>query len=213
MCKERKRGGAVVEFALLSPFLIGLIVGTMTIGIQLVKELELTQVARDTGSMYSRGVDFTISANQQVVARMGQELGWPDSGLTSSSSGVVYVSRIEYIDGNCNGITPPNGKTCNTNSWVFVNSSSFGNTTLRTSNFGAPPPCTPGCYASPYNGDLNLTDSLYNSQAVVQNFHYLGTPVSGNAGFQPGQIANLVEVAGTIGPWNGGKTGYAFAMF
>lgn len=213
MNKQQIRGGAVIEFALLSPFLVGLIVGTMEIGIQLVKELELTQVARDTGSMYSRGVDFTQSANQQIVARMGQELGWPDSGLTSSSSGVIYVSRIEYIDGTCNGITPPTGKTCNTNSWVFVNSIAFGNTSLRSSNYGAPPACTPGCYATPYNGDLNLTDSLYNSQAVVKNFSYLGTPVSGATGFQPGQVANLIEASGNIGPWNGGKLGYAFAMF
>jgi hypothetical protein len=211
--KQRQRGGAAIEFALIAPFLVSMIVGTLTLGVRLVKELELTQVARDAGSMYSRGVDFTLAGNQEIIARMGQELGWPSTGLTSASPGVLYLSRIEYIDNTCNGITPPSGKTCNKGQWVFVNSIVLGNTSLHASNFGAPPGCTPGCYASPYNGDLNLTDSLYNSQAVVSNFTYLGTPVAGTTGFQPGQVANLVETAGVTGPWNGGTVGYAFSMF
>jgi len=211
MRNRRNRGGAIIEFALVAPFLISLIVGTLVYGTELVKELELQQVARDTASMCARGTNFKSAANQTLVARLGQELGWPDSGLLSTSPGVVYVSTIEYLDSTCNGVIP----VCkNAGKWVFVRSVAFGNTTLHHSNFGAPAACVPGCYESSLtDGSLNANDTLNNSQAVVTNFTYLGTPSSSVAGFQPGQLAYLVEVAATVGPWNGGTVSYAFSVF
>jgi hypothetical protein len=102
----------------------------------------------------------------------------------------------------------------NAGKWVFVRSVAFGNTTLRSSNFGAPAACTPSCYDSKQtDGSLNSNDTLNNSQAVVTNFTYLGTPDSKTAGFQPGQYAFLVEAAAQTGPWNGGRVSYAFSLF
>ena len=212
MRKRTDRGGATVEFALLSPFLGSLIIGTLIYGSQLVKELELQQVARDTASMSARGTNFNSAANQSIVSRLGQELGWPNSGgLLSTSTGVVYVSTIEYLDSTCNGVTP----VCkNAGHWVFLRSVAFGNTTMRKSNFGAPPACLPSCLDSNQtDGSLNLTDSQNNPLAVVSSFTYLGTPDKTVNGFQPGQPAYLVEAAGKTGPWNGGSISYAFSLF
>jgi hypothetical protein len=211
MRKPKNHGGAVIEFALVSPFLVSLIIGTLVYGTQLVKELELQQVVRDTASMAARGTNFNSAANQAIVARLGQELNWPNSGgLLSTSPGVVYVSTIKYIDSTCNGVT--SGCT-NAGYWVFLRSVSFGNTNLRSSNFGAPPSCLPGCYDTDQNdGSLNATDVLTNPQARVQNFTYLGTPSTSTSGFQPGQPAFLVEAAAVTGPWTGAVT-YAFALF
>lgn len=212
MRKRANHGGAIIEFALIAPFLTSLIIGTMMYGTQLVKELELQQIARDTGSMAARGTNFNNTANQAIVSRLGQELGWPNNGLlTSTSPGVVYVSTIKYLDAMCNtGGTP----CANHDNWVFVRSVAFGNTGMRRSNFGAPPACVPGCYDSTQNdGSINPNDILTNTGDVVQNFTYLGTPNSNNTGFQPGQPAFLVEVAGNTGPWNGGVATYAFSLF
>jgi TadE-like protein len=211
MRKRTTRGSSAIEFALVLPFLASLIIGTLEYGVQLVKELELQQVARDTASMTARGANMQLAGTQTIVARLGQELNWPDTGLLSTSPGVVYVSTIEYLDGTCNGIS---GGCKNQGQWVFLRSTVFGNTSLHSSNFGAPAACLPGCLDTNQNdGSLNFTDSLNNPGAVVSNFNYLGTPSSQATGFQPGQPAFLIEVAATTGPWNGGTTGYAFSLF
>jgi hypothetical protein len=212
MRKKNTHGGAIVEFALLCPFLGSLIIGTMVYGTQLVKELELQQVVRDTASMTARGTNFNDSANQMIVSRLGRELNWPDTGgLTSTSSGVVYVSTIEYLDSTCNGVTP----VCkNAGYWVFLRSVAFGNTNLHSSNFGAPAACAPSCYDTKQNdGSLYSNDTLNNTQARLSNFTHLGTPDTKVDGFQPGQPAYLVEAAGVTGPWNGGSVSYAFSLF
>jgi hypothetical protein len=217
MRKKRNHGGAVIEFFLLLPFLSSLILGTLFYGSQLVKELQLQQVARDTASMAARGTTFiqgtthTDTGAQALVSRLGTGLNWPSTGgLLATSPGVVYVSTIMYLDAGCNTGNPCNNK----NQWVFVNSVSFGNTGLRHSNFGAPAACIPGCWDTNRNdGSLNTTDMLTNSNARVSSFTYLGTPATGTAGFQPGQYAYLIEAAATTSPFNGGTVGYAFALF
>ncbi len=205
-------GGAIIEFALLSPFLAGLIVGTLIYGTQLVKVLELQQVARDTASMTARGTNFNDAANQAIVSRLGQELGWPNSGgLTTTSPGVVYVSTIEYLDATCNGVIP---KCKNAGYWVFERSVAFGNKNLRGSNFGAPAACLPGCLDTNQTDGSLLSDSTLNDAgARVKNFTALGTPDTTVDGFQPGQPAYLVEAAGITGPWHGGSVSYAFSLF
>jgi Flp pilus assembly protein TadG len=212
MRKRSNQGGAVIEFFLLFPFLASLIIGTLMYGTQLVKQLELQQVARDAASMSAHGTDMKDTLTQQIVSRLGQELGWPNTGgLLSTSPGVVYVSTIEYLDSTCNGAVP----ICsNKGNWVYLKSVVYGNTSLRRSNYGAPAACIPGCYdPGQTDGSLKPNDTLNNSQAIVTGFTYLGTPVTGTAGFQPGQPAYLVEAAGVTGPWNGGSVSYAFSLF
>lgn len=213
MRKKTQRGQALIEFAFVAPFLVSLIVGTMMYGTELVRELELQQIARDTASMLARGTDFSLSGNQLVVARLGQSLGWPSTGLPSSSGvGVVYVSTIEYLDNTCNG-NP--GGCKNAGNWVFVASLYFGDKSFRTSNFGAPAKCLTGCLDTSNTGFGNIdpTQSLTNPDAVVTGFTLLGTPSTGTAGFQPGQKAYLVEAAATIGFWGSGEAGYAYSLF
>ncbi|MGO9262311.1 MAG: TadE/TadG family type IV pilus assembly protein [Bryobacteraceae bacterium] len=70
MRERRNHGGATIEFALVCPFLVSLIIGTMMYGTELVKELEVQQIARDTASMTARGTNFNTTANQTLVARL-----------------------------------------------------------------------------------------------------------------------------------------------
>jgi len=202
------------------PFLASLFIGSSILGIRLVKDLVVTQVARDAASMYARGTDFSSASpvNQALLSRLGAMLGWPqNAALGSTDGGVIYLSQIMYIDNTCNGnaATDSKGRACNENSWVFVNTIVLGNTNVHSSNFGAPPSCISACYdsvitgTSPNYGNINLNEAYYNSGDVVQNFTYLGTPSSSTAGFQPGQIANLVEVGAYVGQ----TVDYAFALF
>jgi hypothetical protein len=216
--RKREAGSSFIEMAFILPFLASLFIGVSLLGVRLIKELALTQVARDGASMYARAVDFSISSNQVLLTRLGTLLGWPQTtALGSTDTGVIYLSRIMYVDSTCNGLaaTDSKGRACNKGSWVFLNTIIFGNTGIHSSNFGAPPGCLPSCYDSVVNsepvnnGDINVTEAYYNSGDKVSNFTYLGTPASGTAGFQPGQVANLVEVAAHIGK----NTNYAFALF
>src|SRR5471030_489946 len=53
-----RRGVAVMEFTLSLLFLIPLLLGVLIFGFKLIRSLEMTQVTRDLGAMYLRGVDF-----------------------------------------------------------------------------------------------------------------------------------------------------------
>jgi hypothetical protein len=221
---KSEAGNTFVELAFLVPILVSLYVGVFQVGIRLAKELALAQVTRDAASMYARGVDFSTvtPSNQALLSRLGTLLQWPQtSALKATDPGVVYFSRIMFIDSTCNGLASSDskGRACNKNSWVFLNTVVVGNTGLHGSNFGAPPACahsgSGSCYesvisgSSANNGDINVTEAYYNPQDKVTNFTYLGTPATGTSGFQPGQPANLVEAAAgsTLG------TNYFFALF
>ncbi len=208
MRTKRTHGGAAIEFAFMAPFMVSLIIGTMTYGTELIKEMELQQIARDTASMTARGVNFNAAANQAIVARLGQELNWPVTGLVATSPGVVYVSTIEYLDATCNGRSP----VCtNAGYWVYLNSVAFGNTNFRKSNIGAPASCLTGCLdTSQDNGALTSDATLNNTGARVMTFSLL-SPSTGTAGFQPGQPTFLIEAAANISFW--GTPGYAYALF
>jgi hypothetical protein len=171
--------------------------------------------------MASRGTDFTLTSNQTIVSRLGQELGWPAAGWAADTPGVVYVSTIKYLDGTCNGYT---GACANHGYWVFVASVAFGNTSngyaFRKSNYGAPAACLPGCLDTNQSaGALNSTDVVNNTAARVSNFNLFPvTPATGTPGFQPGQVAYLVEAAARTGNWGvreggAGQVGYAFVLF
>ena len=193
MRKKRTRGVAAVEFALLTPFWLVLLIGTFTIGTQLVWELQVTQLVRDLASMYARGVDFSLSANQQLVTRLGVGLGLQPTG----GNGVIILSTVEYLDSTCN---------CNNaNSWVFLNRIAFGDTSLRQSSWGTT------CTDLDAEGNVPLTEVTGSACAQVSSsFTQLGTPSAAANGFKPGQPAYIAEAYAKTGLGNGD---YAYAIF
>src|ERR1035441_7501287 len=116
MRKKRNRGSSVIEFYLVLPLLASLIIGSLVYGVQMVKELQLLQVARDTASMTARGTTFIKNTDhvdtgaQAIVSRLGPGFKWLSTGgLLATSPGVVYVSAIMYLDAGCNvGTACPN---------------------------------------------------------------------------------------------------------
>lgn len=119
--RKREKGSEILEFSLVVAFiLIPILLGVVIIGINLGRAVQVAQAARDAGSMYVRGIDFTQSGNQAILVRLGQGLGLATTGGT----GVVILSKVTFIaPGGC---TMP----CNQNQYVMVQRVVVGNSSL-----------------------------------------------------------------------------------
>ena len=184
----------------------------------MIRALQVIQVTRDAGAMYARGVDFSLSGTQAMLARLGSEIGMQTTG----GEGVLILSTITYVGRyQCKALnladssTPPNpySSCINYGHFVFSHRILVGNTALRTSNFGAP---SSGLVDSG-TGYLTLDDTVKNSGARADAFTLLPKPnEDGLDGFQAGQFAYLVEGYFRAPDMPGFMTGmgaYAYTLF
>jgi hypothetical protein len=169
---RRKRGEAgqqVIEFALFTMVLVPLLLGTFVIGMNLARSILVAQIGRDAGSMYVRGVDFSETANQAVLVRLGQRLGMAVAG----GKGVVILSKITFIPSG--GCTMP----CNAGQYVITQRITIGNASVRSSSF-------------PFAGAVSL-----NAHGDVAN--YVTDPNAVSSGFgstltlKPGEFVYVSE--------------------
>src|SRR5690349_11516666 len=90
---SRERGSALIEFVLaFSLFWLPLFFGTLVIGFSLIRGVQVTQICRDAGHMYSYGIDFSQQSYRNLLAGIAQGYN-----LTSSGNGVVVLSTVTYI--------------------------------------------------------------------------------------------------------------------
>jgi len=209
----------MVEFALLVPVIVPLILGTMWIGSTMVRGQQVTQMARDLASMYSRGVNFSStggSTSSAILTDITQQLG----ALTASGTGVVVFSTLTYVGnsvcasaGSTYGSLSPlshTAKCSNYGKFVFTQQYTQGNKTLRTSNFGTAP-------AADMDSNFNVAVTTYVTDAKdVSTFNLLPAPQeNGTDGYQSGQPVYVVEVmfagSGQAGYTQGSN--YAYAVF
>lgn len=69
--RRKERGGSVIEFGLILTFLVPLLIGTGVMGINMVREQQTIQLAREAGYLYARGFDFSLPGNQTILANIG----------------------------------------------------------------------------------------------------------------------------------------------
>jgi hypothetical protein len=193
-----QRGNEIIEFALLSVFLVPLLLWTFIAGMNLIRVIQAEQICRELASLYIGGVDFSTYSAESLAVTLAQGYGLNvgtgfASGVnnmynndTNGGNGYVVISEIMYVGSNtCASL--PYGTTCtNENQYVFVQRIDFGNNTLTingataTSAFGSPT-ATETAY-----GDVEsyLTDA----RAVAPNFgSFLGTALA------DGQVIYVVE--------------------
>ncbi|HLK63324.1 MAG TPA: TadE family protein [Bryobacteraceae bacterium] len=227
MKRRNLRGVSTIEFALSLVVLVPLILGTGALGINLIKNMQTIQLARDAGHMFARGVDFSQTGNQNMLATLGTSLGLQTSG---SGNAVVILSALTYVDANTcvaggaatNGV--PNSSCTNLNKWVFVQRLEIGNTSLRTSNYGAP--ITNGSDISnnvtlDSQGKISVAQYATRTGAVAQFSSANGInpySVVNNVaqGLPSGQRLYLAEAASTgfrMPPYVAGVPNYSFAFF
>jgi len=131
----REHGTALVEFVVVFTILVPLLLGTIVIGLNLVRAIQVTEVCRDVGHMYAYGIDFSQNSNQDLATKkLAQGLNMTDTG----GNGVIILSTVTYID-DCRGggYTTQNGCP-NYGLMVFTNRLTIGNPSLHASRFGSP---------------------------------------------------------------------------
>jgi hypothetical protein len=173
-----ERGSMMIEFVLVSSFfLVPIIIGTFTYGFAVIRAAESVQLTRDVGHMYSEGVDFSVQANQNLLASQlaqGLNIVANSGNVTggSTGNGVVVLSTFMLLDANsCN---------CSNGGHVVVmNRIVVGNDTIFTTIYG-----TPNAALIATNGDVSnySTDSSARADAFG-NLMTLNT----------GQVAYMAE--------------------
>jgi len=133
---RNERGNGLLEFAAVSIVVIPLFFGMVGAGIQLGRMDEAVQICRDAAHMYARGVDFSQTANQNILVSLAT-----GSGMTvSGGNGVMIMSQIiQVYQADCTAAGLTAGQCSNLNQLVFVNRQVTGNSGLRSSNYGTPP--------------------------------------------------------------------------
>ena len=120
MKPDNRRGAAAVEFALVVVFfLLPLTLGTAAFGMNLVRNIQVTQFNRDACQMFSRGVDFSDAQNRSMLLQLAGNLKITNTG----GNGEIILSTIQCLS--------PGQAVC-TRRLVI------GNAGLRSSSFSSP---------------------------------------------------------------------------
>lgn len=158
----KRRGNALIEFALALSLLLPLYVWMLVFGLDLRRMMQTGQVSRDAGHMYARGVDFSLPGNQDVLVRLAAGMNMTRTG----GSGVVILTRLlkvgtqECTDGGIAVASCTNlGKTVVTQRVVV------GNASLKPSKVASPP----GSLLQS-DGSITPADYLTKSGAVANGF-------------------------------------------
>jgi hypothetical protein len=209
-----RRGVAVMEFTFSLLFLIPLLLGVFIFGFKLIRSLEMTQVTRDLGAMYLRGVDFRGAGAQQTAQTLAS-----DYNMTATGTSLAILSKVRLVtaaDCTAANALPPvvAGSACaNSGKLVFVEQLLVGNTAAGTSHFGTPPvqptTCTPIAPGTPCSYTVSVYDLGRNSNAQTTNF-----PMTLNAG-EYAYVAEMVNQTAdlNIPGLSGGPLVYARAIF
>jgi hypothetical protein len=179
--RSRQAGTAGLEFALSTVFWVPLLLGTSVFGFNLIRAIQVTQVARDAAHMHAYGVDFSQTANKNLLLRLAQGMAMTING----GNGVVIFSTVMYV-GNpqclAAGLAANTGSCPNLNRTVFIRRIVVGNTALRVSDFG-----TPNAGIVNTEGHIVAPDYLLNLSARAPGFETL------MAAMGDGQVAFMAE--------------------
>ena len=157
--KRKPRGTTIIEFVLVTTLvLVPLLLGTMVVGFNIIRDIQAHQITRDAGHMFARGVDFSTSngaGNRAVLTYLSPRLA--DS--TSAGTGTLVLSSFEYIGKTtCTGCK-------NQYHAVFTRQLVMGNSALFTSKFGKVPTGSmatdgSGTVTNPLNDPAVVADSV-----------------------------------------------------
>ena len=99
-----ERGNSIVEFALVAGvLLVPMRAGSYSLGMSLVKALQVGQVCRDANILVVRNIDLSRSDNQSLVVRTASGLGMNISGTNTpdpNGLGVLILSTVHRVSGN-----------------------------------------------------------------------------------------------------------------
>ncbi len=115
-----RRGSTLIEFVLAGSFIfMPLLVGTVSIGMSMIRSIQVTALNRDVGHLFASGVDFSQAANQNLLVKIAGDLNITPAG----GDGVVILSEIVATGAN---------------QAVIAQRLVVGNASLRASSYGTP---------------------------------------------------------------------------
>jgi hypothetical protein len=136
---QREQGSAIIEFVLAATFfIVPLLLGTMTIGFNLVRATQVSQFTNDSAHLYSKGVDFSQNTNQQLLVPLSSGLNFE---LDGTGDGVLVFSTLLMVSaGDCTagGLQANNASCPNLGKVVVTRRIVVGNTSVFTTTYGSP---------------------------------------------------------------------------
>jgi len=218
-----KKGVSSLEFAFGMLVMTPLFLGTGVIGVNMIKNLQATQLARDLGHMYARGVNFGKPGNLTVVGNLGQSLGL--STTAGTGRGVVILSRLTYVDDNmCAAVSAVDaggvhlGSCTNYGYWVFTQRVAIGNTSVRTSNYGAPLTSGPTGVTMAADGSISMSDYVKQAGARatftgVNPYAVVNGQVSGLPSGEGLYVAEAAALGFNMPPFVSNAVAYSWGIF
>ncbi len=131
--RRHERGSAVIEYMLCTLVWVPALLGTIVFGINLVRAIQVSQLARDTGHMYAYDIDFTSPQNAALLANLAKSVNIQQN----SGNGAILLSKITLVTSS--DCTAANMRVCpNNGKYVFTSLFVFGNQTYAKTKLGNP---------------------------------------------------------------------------
>jgi hypothetical protein len=167
----------MIEFCLSAVLWTTVLMGLSTVGLNLIRALQVEQICRDAGRIYSSGLDFTLTANQNLLLMLatGQNI------TATGGNGIFIFSTVEYIDTpqcTAGGFAGNAGSCPNLGQYVFIQRVVVGNASLFVSPFG-----TPSAGIIGTSGNILSSSYLTNASARTVGFGGLISLTGGQVGY------------------------------
>jgi hypothetical protein len=203
----------MVEFGLISLFLIPLLLGSFITGMNLVRSIQVNQMSRDITDMYIHGQDFSLWASQNLAKRLAQGLSlgigtdpgaptWNNTATANAGNGIVMLSKIMWVGGTaeaqCSYVSP--SPCTNHNSFVLLERIQFGLGTLVPTKISSSVGALQAGISMQPNGTVNnpVTDAnaalSSTGQTNMSNLFQSTNATTGQAVLADGQIVYVGEV-------------------
>ena len=212
-----------MEFGLILTLLVPLLVGTGVMGINMVREQQTIQLAREAGYLYARGFDFSLPGNLTILSTIGTPLGLSTTAGQGNAE-VIFTALIFVDDNECgsqgfldsSGV--PTSSCTNYNKWVFAQRLVVGKSSIRTSNTGSPLTNTPsGVTPDPTTGMIPASQYVTAAGDVanfnlVNPYHLVDGVVTGLPSKQFLYIAETAATTFAMYPYSASST-YSYGLF
>ena len=141
---QSRDGSSILEFSLCLLVLAPALLGMFTVGMNLNRNLQAVQVARDAGHMFVRSVDFSEVMNQRLLARLARELKMVQSGTADTPDpagpAVILLTKFHVpTAAECAAAGLDPGDCVNVGLPAVSQRIVVGNASVYASSFGTPP--------------------------------------------------------------------------
>ena len=157
-------GTAALEFALVAMPTVLMLLGVVVIGINLGRAIQVKEICRAANSMYVRGVDFSQTSAQNMLAQLGSNMNMQTD---STSSGLIILSQVQFV---------PNPSTCTSScsgTYQLMQRVTVGNTSLTGTHYptyGSISSCGGSTVTNCQDSQGNIVGYQTYSNAQITNF-------------------------------------------